>query len=239
LPGIKERRRIKMETALTIPKVNTKEIESQTMTFVKEAKEVKIASQKSYEAAGELRKAATKLEKYIEQKFKPSKDALNLAKTELMALIKSQLKPVQYAKEILDDKIMAYVRKLRVEQEKKQKEAEEKTRKEAEEKRKKQIEEAKEGGVSKEELEIIESIPVEAPAPQIKDKTKLAGLATRDNWKYKITDKDKLKAFLYENMPDLLLVDEIALGKMVRATKGSVRYPGMTTYNDERPAGTR
>lgn len=79
--------------------------------------------------------------------------------------------------------------------------------------------------------QLVESMPaaVLSSAP----KTKVSGISTRKVWKFEIIDK--------EQIPRLYLsVDEVKIGKQVRATEGDTNIPGVNVYQESQiAAGSR
>ena len=85
------------------------------------------------------------------------------------------------------------------------------------------------------EAELAEEI-LEAPiAPVIQAPppvTKAASVTLRKDWKYEITDANKIPR-------DYLCVDESKIGKMVRASSGTLVIPGVRIYCEETAAKRR
>jgi len=75
------------------------------------------------------------------------------------------------------------------------------------------------------EREIPPPVPI-PPAP------KTAGLAPRDNWKFRIVDAAAVPR-------EYLIPDEVKIGHAVRTSKGLIRIAGVETYNDPTMAKTR
>ena len=55
---------------------------------------------------------------------------------------------------------------------------------------------------------------------------KVAGIATKKTWKYRIVDATQIPR-------DYLVVDEVKIGRVVRAMGALTRIPGVTVYADE------
>lgn len=86
-----------------------------------------------------------------------------------------------------------------------------------------------------EKAEELESQPVIVPQVTLRDKTKKDGIHYRDNWKYRVLNSTKLATWLWENHPEMLVVDQVAFGKFVRAVKNNLDIPGAEVYNDRKP----
>lgn len=85
-----------------------------------------------------------------------------------------------------------------------------------------------------EQAEELKREPVIVPQVSLRDKTKKAGIQYRDNWKYRVLNSTKLATWLWENHPEMLIVDQVAFGKFVRAVKNNLTIPGAEVYNDRR-----
>ena len=63
-----------------------------------------------------------------------------------------------------------------------------------------------------------------APAPIVPEAPKTKGLAWRDNWEFEITDQAAIPR-------EYLIVDEVKVGKVVRALKVTNPIPGVRAFN--------
>lgn len=85
--------------------------------------------------------------------------------------------------------------------------------------------------VSHAEVAAIVREPVFVPAPPpIPTFEKVAGISTRDNWKFEITD-------ILAIPREYLTVDEQKIGGVVRAMKASTNIPGIRVYNQPTTIG--
>ena len=74
---------------------------------------------------------------------------------------------------------------------------------------------------------------VQAVVPVVEKKVeKVAGLTMAVNWKFRIVDPNKIPR-------EYLIPDEVKLGQIARATKGSVKIEGVEFYSEESIRGTR
>lgn len=105
-----------------------------------------------------------------------------------------------------------------------------------------EIIEAKREEIHEEAKKILESVEVATnlaideaakaevemgPAQEMPAQPKTAGLAMRDNWDFVIEDEAVVPR-------EYLCVDEVKIGRVVRATKGQITIPGIRVFN--RPA---
>ena len=206
-------------------------IEKRTQALTTQANSIAISNQKQYETANEFLRAVKGLQKEIHSTFDPIVEAAHRTHKEATSKRKEYLDPVIGAEGIVKDKMIAYSdeqerlrqeeqrkidAKARIEEEKKRKELEERAKKWA----------AKGNEVKAEALqEQAEEIEVVAPviAPKVE---KVAGLSYQTNWKFKITDIDKIPR-------EYMTPDEVKLGRMAIAMKGIVKVAGVEFYSEK------
>lgn len=75
------------------------------------------------------------------------------------------------------------------------------------------------------EAERVEAAPIQVQATPKVEATKVAGLATRDNWSAKLIDITKVPA-------EYLMFDQKAADAFARATKGTKQVPGIEFVNN-------
>jgi DNA repair exonuclease SbcCD ATPase subunit len=63
-----------------------------------------------------------------------------------------------------------------------------------------------------------------APAPIVPEAPKTAGLAMRDNWCFEVVDPAAVPR-------EYLIINEVAIGKIVRALRGKIEIPGIRVFN--------
>ena len=63
-----------------------------------------------------------------------------------------------------------------------------------------------------------------APAPIVPEAPKTAGLAMRDNWCFEVVDPAAVPR-------EYLIINEVAIGKIVRALRGKIEIPGVRVFN--------
>lgn len=152
-------------------------------------------------------------------------------KKRIMDLFRVPLDKLDQAKGVLTRAIMAYTD----EQEKKRRELQEKLQREAEEKARKEQErlnaradkwaekgnEAKAESLREQADEVVpEAVPVVLTMPTPK------GLSYRDNWKAVVVDVNMVPR-------EYMIPDQKALDKVMQATKGSIKIPGIKAVNEK------
>ena len=221
-----------MGKELAFPAQKVGEIETQTQNVETEALAVKVTSKPKYDAADELIRQVLGLKAAVHETFDPVVSAAHTAHKEAVAACKKHLDPLERAERHLRRQMSDWAEA----EERKRLEAEAKKRAEAERK----LREAREAEAAalreegaEEEAEELEQQPVIVPDIELKDRTKLDNVSYREDWKYRIADRTALRKWLYENHPNLLIIDESTLGKMVRAMKGNTNIPGVQAYSEK------
>jgi hypothetical protein len=83
------------------------------------------------------------------------------------------------------------------------------------------------------DMAIDEAAKAEAamtPAPVVPEAPKTAGLSMRDNWCFEVVDAVAVPG-------EYKIIDEVKLGKVVRALKGQISIPGVRIFNKPYMAG--
>jgi phage FluMu protein gp41 len=204
--------------------IDTTKIEAKTSDAVAQAERVEVTNDQQYETVGAFLKGLKAIRNEIARTFDPIAKKLHAAHKEVVAQKKRHSAPVEQAERIVRGKVGFYL----AEKERLRREAEDKLREQArkdEEKRK--LDEAlaleKEGKT--EEAEAVLEEPVETPAVVIQDTTpKVDGISKpREIWKFRVVDESKV--------PDeYKKIDSVKLGGVVRATKGTLKIPGVEIY---------
>ena len=94
------------------------------------------------------------------------------------------------------------------------------------------------------EMEFAEAIrqesQVEAAAPIVASVQKITGLSIGETWTFEVVDLAELvRAVAFGNAPpSFLKPNDVAIGGVARATKGTVQYPGVRIFSTTR-VGTR
>jgi len=200
---------------VTINEVDTVDIRPKVNEFQEMAEVLKIENDVDYQSAAELEKQARTLNKYIEDRFKPTKDALNAAKNELMKMIKGFTVPLQEAVNIIKDRKNTYWRK------KEQERLAEQRRLQAEEQKAEEDRRLNEAIDTGDESVLYE--PVIAPEVQIEDTLKVDGEYHVDVPKFEIVDETKIPR-------EYLMPDEQKIRRIVNAAHGKIEIPGVRIW---------
>lgn len=190
------------------------------------AKEYIITTDEQYQEAAEIGKEIKRRAKMVTDLFQPIKDAANKAHKAACAREKEMLVPLQEAEKAIKASMGAYVQ----EQERKRREAEEAARKAREEEVRRMLEQAvdleqqgrkEEADEALENAEVMSETPVvvSAPVPAAK------GVTTKKVWEIRVTDHAKVPVYIMG--VNIRPVDEMAIKKLVNASKGQIQIPGI------------
>ena len=187
-----------------------------------------VDSEDAYQMAAELGTAIKTQAKKVAEFFAPMKKRASDAHKEICAREKMMLPPPQAAEKELKDKMGTY----RLEEDRKRRAAEEAARQAAlEEQRRKEAEalalaeqgredEAMSALAEAEVAENVAKTGVYAPAPQ-----KVSGVSVTKDWEITKVDPDKVPIEIAGAV--IRPVDEAAIMRLVRATKGGIKIPGV------------
>lgn len=210
-------------------------IEQQALTVVEKAKAITVNSIVLRSEAGEMGRIIAALEKEAEEFFAPMKQAAAKTHKEICNKENAVLKPLLEAKRYLSGQIGAFDQKLeqerREEEARLQKEADDRADAEAARLAAEQaIEDAialeQSGDVKGAEAVLNHPVPVFVKSEPVILQTqlpKVEGVSGSKNWKFRITDADKIPR-------EYMVPDEKALGAVVRALKGKTNIPGIEVY---------
>lgn len=244
------------------------EVEIESKTLVKQAQEMQVITIEQYKISGEFFKSTKKLQGLINEVFDPIIAKAHAAHKEALEQKGKQLAPILQAEKMVTDKMLIYQKteKARAKAEedrlaeiqKKETKRLEKIAEEAEEKAKelqKQAETLQETNPAEAEklklraekaTERAETITEQAQQTQAitpiveVNIPKIKGVASPDIWKHKIEDFKALLTFCLANLPsELIMENSVALGKLARATKGTLTIPGVTFYKEGSIRGSR
>lgn len=187
-----------------------------------------IQTPEDYEAAGEFGKMLKQKAAEVTGFFKPMKDSAYQAHKAVCDREKAMLTPLKNAEKIVKKTMGDYL----MEQERIRREAEEAARRAAEEERERKLKEAmaleaagdKEGAEAAAEEAVVmdEATGYSVPAPV---KPKVSGVSTSKDWE--ITSIDTAKVPVNFNGMELRPVDQAAVMRLIRASKGSIAIPGI------------
>ena len=206
--------------------IDTTNIEAKTKDIVAQAELLEVTTDEQYETVGGFLKGIVALKKDISSTFDPIAKIQHAAHRETLVQKKRRMGPVEDAERIVRGKVGTYLD----EKERRRREAEKKLQEQArkdEEKRKLDEALALEEEGKTEEAEAVIEEPVEAPAVVVPDTTpKVEGISKpRKVWKFRIKDAAQVPA-------QYMKVDEVKLGGVVRATKGTLKIPGVEIYSE-------
>ena len=187
-----------------------------------------IQTPEDYEAAGEFGKLLKRKAAEVTGFFKPMKDSAYQAHKAVCDREKAMLTPLKNAEKIVKKTMGDCL----MEQERIRREAEEAARRAAEEERERKLKEAmaleaagdKEGAEAAVEEAVVmdEATGYSVPAPV---KPKVSGVSTSKDWE--ITSIDTAKVPVNFNGMELRPVDQAAVMRLIRASKGSIAIPGI------------
>lgn len=187
-----------------------------------------IQTPEDYDAAGEFGKLLKRKAAEVTGFFKPMKDSAYQAHKAVCDREKAMLTPLKNAEKIVKKTMGDYL----MEQERIRREAEEAARRAAEEERERKLKEAmaleaagdKEGAEAAVEEAVVmdEATGYSVPAPV---KSKVSGVSTSKDWE--ITSIDTAKVPVNFSGMELRPVDQAAVIRLIRASKGSIAIPGI------------
>jgi len=199
--------------------------------MLKQAEAVVINTQQQYEAAKDMLDIVKGAWKSNEANRKTIAAPLNLAKAALQDLFRNPLATFKKAESIIKDAMIAYDNKMEAKRIEEQRKIDAKAREEEERKRKELAARAEKwaakGKIAKaEELqEQAEEVEVVAPvvAPKVE---KIKGVSFKENWSAIVVDETKVPR-------EYLQVNTMALNRIAKATKGSIKIPGVEFKMDK------
>jgi len=208
---------------------------SEENTLGREATEIerrvqalKVDSELSYGAAGELLKQVKAVQKTIKSYWEPMRVSAKATYDDVLAKKKEMLDPVDAAEKTLKKKMGAYT----LEQERIARELEEKRRREAEAEANRKLEEAAaleaKGDSDGAEYAMAEAEVYDSYAETVSVKPKqqkVSGITTSRTWKIKSIDSSKVPVF-FQGV-ELRPVDASAVLRIVKASKGQISIPGV------------
>ena len=208
--------------------VKEKEIQNEVNRVEIQVKDMVISSEEEYEKAAEIGRQIKEKAKTVTDFFKPMKDSAYQAHKAVCDREKTMLKPLQEAEKILKKIMSEYYQ----EQERKRLELEENMRREAEAERERKLNEAaeleKDGKTEEEEVALMEAQIVEsvaAGATVVMPTIKTKGVSNRKDWKIESIDHGKVPVTFSGIV--IRPVDEKAVMRLIKASKGSIQIPGI------------
>ena len=200
--------------------------EQQKINEVAEIEKVKfeIDTPEKHQRAGEYLKTVSKKVKEIEEIRLRLTRPIDQSKKTIMDFFSPIIDRLKIKKDTISTEIGRYEteqQKIREEQERKMRELQDK---EAERLRKLAEKQEERGDSEKaletqRKLEEVKSAPIVVAAPM-----KLKGIATTDNWQYRIIDLSKVDR-------QWLCIDDVKMGKFAKSTKGEIKVEGVEFFN--------
>lgn len=208
-----------------IEKTTEMELRQETAPIISRVESLTITGQETQIEASELLKAIKTGIKKVKEKLDPICDASFKAHKANTGLRNELTDPLTRAENILKQKLSAYISEQERIQQKKQAEAEAKARAE-EEKKRLDLEARAEKWEAKGNAEKAETLRFEAETvaiiPQVVqlESVKVQGIHTVELWGFEITDITQVPR-------EYMIVNELALNALARATKGALQLPGI------------
>lgn len=217
-----------------VARVPTVELDEQQLTqevtdIEFQAESIVIKTEADYTAAGEFGKELKRKAAQVQEFFKPMKDSAYQAHKSVCDREKLMLKPLQNAEKVVKKAMGDYLD----EQERKRREQEEAMRRAAEAERERKLAEAAKleaaGDADGAEAAMSEAVVMDEAAgytvPAV-EKPKVSGVSTSKDWE--IVNIDPKAVPLNFNGVELRPVDQAAVMRLIRASKGSITIPGVT-----------
>lgn len=193
-----------------------------------QAKRIVITNDTQYEHAAEFAKQIKAKAKVVTDFFDPMKTSAYQAHRAVCDREKTMLKPLQEAEKTLKKSMTIYYQ----EQERKRKELEDKLRKEAEAEKERKLNEAialEEAGKKEEaDAAMIDAQVTESVAQKtvvLMDTPKTSGVSTGKDWEIETIDSEKVPVNFAG--VEIRPVDDKAIIRLIRASKGSIQIPGI------------
>lgn len=202
---------------------------SNTVSIVsRQASAMEVVDQKTLENAVAFGREVKNRMATVKDYWKPLKDAANAAHKRLCERESEMLRPLTYAEAVLKGKIGAY--SALVEQQRAEREAA--ARKAAQEEAERRMREAEaletKGDTEAANAALSDAMVMDTAARQIvvtPTPATAPGMSTRKDWEIVSIDESAIPREM-QGVP-LVVVDEAAILRLVRATKGTISIPGV------------
>ncbi len=201
-----------MSGIIIAPKETVEKLEVEGEELVREAKELTIISQATYEACAELARTAKAFQREVEKVWKEPVESAHRAHKAALAAKKKQLDPYKTVERICKTAMAEWDREQR-------RLAEERARKAEEERLRLAAEAEEKGNVA--EVDII----LNAPATIVEAPERPSGVVYVDNCKAAVVDLDAVPR-------EYLVPDMQMLNRLAKASKGKNPPTGVRYYND-------
>ena len=214
--------------SVTSPEHRAAELANEVSYIEKKAGEVVIRDNDDYELAGEFGKELKRKAAQVTEFFKPMKEQAHQAHKAICDREKAVLAPLSNAERVIKAKMSAYV----TEQERKHKEQEEALRRAAEAERERLLAEAvqaeSDGDSEAAEIAMADAVVMDEATrytiPEA-EKPKVSGVSASKDWQITMID-DSVVPIEFAGM-ELRPVDDKAVLRLIRASKGRIKIPGV------------
>lgn len=215
---------------VTLPAGAEKEAEIQEAVSMVEvqARQIVITTDAEYEKAAAFGKQLKAKAKVVTDFFEPMKTSAYQAHRAVCEREKATLKPLQEAEKILKKTISGYIQ----EKERQRKELEAQIRKEAEAEKERKLNEAialeSEGKTAEAEAAMFDAQVTESIAGNatvVMSTPKTTGVSNSKDWEIEAIDAEKVPVSFAGMM--IRPVDEKAIMRLIKASKGTIQIPGI------------
>ena len=216
------------DTSLVIETDEQKELDNEVSIYEKKANEIEIVSDEDFTNAGELTKQVKALQKKAEEYWEPMRTATYDAYQAVLKHKKEMVDPMKKAEKTLKDKMSTFS----IEQEKKRKAQEEELRRQAQEEAEKNLAEALEAEKNGDataaeyamaEAEVMSDVAANTTIPEA---PKVKGVSKTKSWEITSIDSGIVPTSVAG--VEIRPVDEAAVMRLIKASKGQVEIPGVT-----------
>lgn len=205
------------------------EVLDREVTVVEQrANSIVVIDDDGYAKAAEITQDVKRMQKKVTEYWEPLRVSTKKAYDDVIGKKKQMLNPLQSAESILKAKMTAYIEekeKRRIEQERLMRVAAEKEMKEKQAEVRNAMEEGNEVAAeyAAAEAEVMENV---AKAGRIESQTpKAAGVSVRKNWEIINIDSSQVPVSL--NGVEIRPVDKKVVMNLIKATKGTIKIPGI------------
>lgn len=220
---------MKEESVIVMTDGRESEISKEVSVIELRANGVAISSQKDYEDAAEFTKAIKQSQKKVEEFWEPLRLSTKKAYDDILARKKQMLDPLLVAEKTVKSKMSAYITEVRRIQAEQERERQRLAEEEANRKLDEAIAASEKGDeaaadYAMAEAEMISESARYPSAPQAVPKA--SGVSTSKAWKITAIDSDKVPVTF--SGIELRPVNEKMVMQLIKASKGTIKIPGVT-----------
>jgi len=193
-----------------------------------DALRIVVKSDDDYARAGEVIRAIKQMNKHVSDYWEPVRKTAHENYNAILAKKKAMLAPVESAEKILKGKMAAYADRKEQERRDRERALQELARKEMEKKLAEAAKAEAEGDPLGAEFAMAEAEVMEAASKNSVGTTaapKVSGVSTRKSWVITKVDLEKVPTEIAGAV--IRPVDEKAVMQLIKATKGSIKIPGI------------